>query len=390
MPTRLRHLSGKIRPVATTEMIIVAALVAGAVGMVAVGLAPRRIGTALVIGVGLTATAAAGALGLVALSLVGLWYFGVLHLAYVGLAVAVPLVGAAFGVRVLVDRRLDHRGFAGAGAVVLVLPAAVGWYATHVEPFRLTVDRVSEVVADERAGDDPVRIGVLADLQTTDVGAHERRAVDMLMAEGPDLVLLPGDLFQGSPAAFADHEAELRELLGRLHAPHGVYFVRGDVDPDDYVDRALRGTDIVILDDESVELRVGDRQLLIGGNRLTYAEPPAEALRRELESEDEDGEEETIRILVAHRPDVVLDLAPSSRVDLTIAGHTHGGQVVVPWIGPLVIKTDVPRHVAAGGLHEVAGNPIYVSNGVGVERSQAPQIRLFSPPSVGVVELRDA
>ena len=56
--------------------------------------------------------------------------------------------------------------------------------------------------------------------------------------------------------------------------------------------------------------------------------------------------------------------------------------------GPLVTMSDVPRDVARGGLHEVAGNPIYVSAGVGMERGSAPQVRLFCPPEIGVVTLR--
>jgi hypothetical protein len=81
---------------------------------------------------------------------------------------------------------------------------------------------------------------------------------------------------------FAGQEDELRALLGRLHAPHGVYFVRGDVDHFDFADRAFAGTDVVILDDETVDVAVGDRRLRIGGNRLWYGTPEAVALRREL------------------------------------------------------------------------------------------------------------
>lgn len=60
----------------------------------------------------------------------------------------------------------------------------------------------------------------------------------------------------------------------------------------------------------------------------------------------------------------------------------------MPGFGPLVTLSRVPRHVAAGGLHTVADTPIYVGTGVGLERGQAPQVRLFSRPSVGIVTLR--
>jgi predicted MPP superfamily phosphohydrolase len=323
------------------------------------------------------------ALGLGLLVATGLRSFGVVHLVYLALVVSVPMVGAALVVRSVAGEALA-RPWAAAG-VLLVLPAAVGWYATHVEPYRLRVDRASLALDPRRAGDDTIRIGVLSDLQTNDVGRHEHAAVDLLLAEEPDVILLPGDLFQGSHDQFDANEAELRALLGRLDAPGGTYLVRGDTDPDDRADRAVRGTGIVILDDETVDIEVGDRSLRLGGNRLSYQAPAAVELRRDLEGGPDDG---TIRILVAHRPDALLDLPARGRVDLTVAGHTHGGQVVVPGFGPLVTLTRVPRHVARGGLHQVDGNAIYVSTGVGLERAQAPQLRLFSRPSVGIIELR--
>jgi hypothetical protein len=362
--------------------VTVAAIVAGGVGAWVAWRSTRDLGGTRTTATALAAVAVVAAVSLVVLVAVGLRSFGMVHLAYLVLVVSVPIVGVTLGLRAATTDTLA-RPWA-AVAVLLISPAAVGWYATHVEPYRLRVDRASLAVGPGRSGGDPIRIGVLADLQTNDIRAHEHAAVDLLLAEEPDLILLAGDLFQGSDAQFAAHEEELRELLGRLHAPAGVFVVRGDTDHDDRTDRAVKGTDIVILDDEAADLTIGDRTVQLGGNRLAYHSPAAMELRRDLAGGPEDG---TIRILVAHRPDAVLDLPTDSRVDLTVAGHTHGGQVVVPGFGPPMTLTSVPRRVARGGLHEVAGNAIYVSNGVGMERAQAPQVRFFSPPSVGIVEL---
>jgi hypothetical protein len=382
-----------------TLVLTVVALAAGAAGVMAV---VRSTGTPdasglRAVGWGLAAAAAVGAVAVLPLFVGQMRFFGIVHLAYLGVTIAVPLVGLAVGARVVAGPLPAPWALAG---LVLLLPAPVGWYATHVEPYRLTVDRRTVPIDPARTGDDTVTIGVLADLQTNDVGHHEQAAVDRLLAEEPDLILVAGDLFQGTRAMFAAHEDELRALLARLHAPHGVYFVRGDVDHGDFADRAFAGTDVVILDDEAVDVAVGDRRLRIGGNRLWYGTPEAVALRRELAdgrlaggtdgTGGADGVDGTVRILLAHRPDAVLDLDPSSRIDLTVAGHTHGGQVVLPGIGPLITMSDVPRAVARGGLHQIDGNTIYVSNGVGMERAQAPQVRLFSRPSVGILELVDA
>ena len=96
---------------------------------------------------------------------------------------------------------------------------------------------------------------------------------------------------------------------------------------------------------------------------------------------------EARRILLAHRPDIALLLPPDSGIDLTVSGHTHGGQVAVPLLGPLVTSSRVSRAVAAGGLHDVRGNPLFVSTGVGMTRLDAPQIRLLTQPAVGLITL---
>ena len=90
-------------------------------------------------------------------------------------------------------------------------------------------------------------------------------------------------------------------------------------------------------------------------------------------------------IAVSHRPDNVLTYSEDTTVDLTIAGHTHGGQVSVPGFGPPITFSDVPREVAAGGLHVLNGHPLYVSTGVGIERGQAPQLRFGVRPSVALL-----
>jgi predicted MPP superfamily phosphohydrolase len=369
-----------------TLVLTVVALAAGAAGAV---VATRSTGSSgwRTIGLGLATAAAVGAVAVIPLVVGQMRFFGIVHLAYLGATIAVPLVGLAVAARVATGPLPAPWALAG---LVLLLPAPVGWYATHVEPYRLTVDRRTVPVDPARAGDDPVTIGVLADLQTNHVGDHERAAVDRLLAEEPDLILVAGDLFQGTRGMFAEQEDELRTLLARLHAPHGVYFVRGDVDHYDFADRAFAGTDVVILDDEAVDVAVGDRLLRIGGNRLWYGTPEAVALRRHLAEVADGADDGTLRILLAHRPDAVLDLDRDSRIDLTVAGHTHGGQVVLPGIGPLITMSDVPRAVSRGGLHQIDGNTIYVSNGVGLERAQAPQVRLFSRPSIGILELVDA
>lgn len=377
-----------MRTTALLTTVAVLAAVAGIGALVRWG-AGRRVSVRS-LALGLATSIAAGIVG-VAVVIVG-WRSGrirpdmLVHHAYLVLAVTLPLVGAG---SLVVGLRRGSTGWARIAGVALLVPGALGAYATHVEPYRLRVDSHELAVPEVREGDDPVRVAVMADLQANHIGDHERRAIDEVLALDPDVIILTGDLFQGRSYQLRDERDAFRRELARLQAPSGVFFVRGDVDQG-RIDRTrslLAGLDgITVLEDEVVEVEVGDRTLRIGGTRLDYDSDAADEVRAELLAEPEAG---ALTLLVSHRPDTVLDLPADSRVDLTIAGHTHGGQVVLPVLGPMVRNTGIPRDAARGGLHEVDGNALYVGPGVGMARGEAPQVRFLSRPAVGVVTLRD-
>lgn len=330
---------------------------------------------ALAVGFGATV-----AVGVVSGDLASPW-FAFVHVAYLTAVVSGPLLGLGVAVAGVL-RRAD--GVAVVVALVLLVPAPTGWYATHWAPYALRVDRASLVLPTVRAGRQPLLVGVLSDLQTNRIGGYERRAVSTLLAERPDLIVVTGDLFQGDERQFQAALPAMRQEVARLRAPGGVFAVRGDTDTGSRLDRIVAGTDVEILDYEVVHRRVGDRRVAIGGNELLWAPAPAVAVRKELMA----SAPAEVRILVSHRPDVVLLLPSSSGVDLVVAGHTHGGQVALPLLGPIETFSRISRRVGAGGLHRVEGNPIYVSTGVGLVREQAPQVRFLTRPSVGLVTLR--
>jgi uncharacterized protein len=134
------------------------------------------------------AVALLAAKGIVLLALGVTVPFGVLHVLWLDLVVAIPL--AALLLLVLTRRQAGR--LVRAGAAVAVLLAPVGAYASFVEPERLMLERAELELDPRRAGDRPLRIGVISDIQCEEVGGHEREAVDRLMAERPDLILLAG------------------------------------------------------------------------------------------------------------------------------------------------------------------------------------------------------
>lgn len=297
------------------------------------------------------------------------------------------IVGPWCGVRALL--RSGHGGRVTLAVKVLAVafllfPPVAAW-SRFIEPFRLQIEEVRVPrAADETGGvaveETPrraLRIAVLADIQTDRITDYERDVVVRTLMLSPDVILIPGDLFHGDRSPFLREREAYRALLSRLKPPGGVFFVQGDVDAPEYIEALLEGTGIRWLRDEVVKVEVSGRTVLIAGLLRGLTETATAAVRQ-LEALPKDG----VKLVLCHYGAAVRVLTPGSDVDLVIGGHTHGGQVVIPFFGPPITLSRLPRAAAAGGLHRVDGHSVYVSRGVGLERRYAPRIRFFCPPEV--------
>lgn len=305
----------------------------------------------------------------------GRW-FGLIHLAYLAIA-GVPL-GAALGLliaRFKCAATLSGRDWF--AVPFLCAPAVVCSYASLVAPYQLRLETTTAHVPGRLL---PMKIAVLADIQTDRIGAHERRAMDLAMTQQPDLIVLPGDLLQCAGDRFASEMPKLQELLRTLRAPLGVYAVLGDVDPPLRTRAMLQDTPVRLLQNVCVDLEHRGRIVVIGGVEPNYRSAESRRTIRDLARTPAD-----LRILLTHRPDAILETSKVEGIALVIAGHTHGGQVVIPGWGPPITLSQLPREVAAGGLHPWGRQVLYISRGIGFERSPAPPVRLFCPPEVSLL-----
>ncbi|MEM9083798.1 MAG: metallophosphoesterase [Planctomycetota bacterium] len=290
-------------------------------------------------------------------------------------------------------RRVGVSGLAWVMLVVGVIgPAGLGVWMTFVEPNWFEVERVGVDIKGQEF-DRPVRIAVLSDIQNFEVGAHEARMIELVRAAEPDLIVMPGDLFQmqssrGDAKRFEDASEEFVRLFRELVSIAPTYFSPGNCEWG-YDERSvLRESGVVFLSSRDTALiEIANGRLLLAGTDFAISAKPqwAEPLIEEYASAAESHEAGLV--LLSHSPDSVIRLPGNSRFDLTIAGHTHGGQIRVPFFGPIITATEAPREIASGGLNKHNGNTIYVSRGVGVERLGAPRIRLNCRPVIGVIEL---
>jgi len=269
-----------------------------------------------------------------------------------------------------------------AGAVLLV---AIYARAYRVEPGMLEV-RHHEV--DRTAGMGAwrsLRILHLTDIQSPTIGRHERQALEAGLAAGPALIVMTGDYVQDAMGRHTEPRAaaDLRALMARLGftAPLGVFATDGDAGPPCEVVFARTAVRCLVDASVGVELPGGGTLSITGLSRRHGRERHPEVLRRLLES----APPADARLVISHSPDFA-DALPEP-VDLVLAGHTHGGQVVLPMFGPPRTASRLPR-LFAGGLHDLAGTPVHVSRGVGMERGFAPPLRFLCPPEICVLDVR--
>jgi uncharacterized protein len=241
--------------------------------------------------------------------------------------------------------------------------------------YRFTIERIR---SDLRGLTSGVRVVYLCDLH---FGPFIRRRsvaawIDAALAERPDLVILGGDLVDGW--ASEDVEPLLREL-GRLRAPLGTFATWGNHDyicfgePSGFGER-LEQVGISVLENRGTLVR--DDLFLAGLDDVGEGEPDMAAA---LEGRPEGA----ACLLAAHNPEVLSVVPPV--VGLTLCGHTHGGQVNLPGIGPLVKASHYTQRLVRGWSRQRALG--YVSRGLGV--SLLP-IRLNCPPELTVLELAPA
>ncbi len=292
--------------------------------------------------------------------------FGILRLWSWALFVHAPLL--AVGVAGISWR--SRRWLAWSYVVLSLSLIGVGIDAFFIEPQRLQVSRVKLTSAKLHR---PVKIVVVADLQTDKIGSYERRALEVVAAEKPDLVLFAGDYIQEFDETKRRRlYAEFRELLAQSNLPTStaMFAVRGNIDPGNWYE--LFADSPVTTCEETTGFDVASLHL------TALSQPDSRDLTLRVPAVD------SFHVVLGHHPDFARG---DVRADLLIAGHTHGGQVRLPLLGPLMTLSRIPRRWAAGVTQLDGERTLVVSRGIGMERGDAPRLRFLCRPEIVVIEL---
>ncbi|MEA2569839.1 MAG: uncharacterized protein QOI24_1840 [Acidobacteriota bacterium] len=253
------------------------------------------------------------------------------------------------------------------------IAALFALYAFEIEP-RLLVVRHDSIAIENFP---PLRIALISDIHAGSPFIDDdklMRIVTLTNAEHPDLILILGDsVVQGVTGGRFVPPAHTAEMLGGLRARYGVFGVLGNHDGwlnATRVKLAYEHVGIPTLVNETRTIAIGAQSLtLVGLADLMTGKPDLQLVDRALSP----------MIVMTHSPDIFPRL--SSRATLTVAGHTHGGQVWLPLLGRLIVPSKFGQRYAMGHVVE-NGKHLYVTSGIGtsiipVRFCVAPEIRLL-------------
>jgi uncharacterized protein len=252
------------------------------------------------------------------------------------------------------------------------------YQSRYVNPYRPRLERVSIPVPSEHPGLAGLRIGFITD---THVGPFITaddlaRAAALIAAEQPDLILLGGDYVSESPRYIGSAVEVLKKLVDET--PLGGIAVLGNHDMNvsaPKVTAGLEGMGISVLRNRATSVTFGGETLWIAGideTLLGHPDPPTAF------SQVPAG---AAALALWHEPQFA-EQAAAQGAFLQLSGHTHGGQIRLPGVGPVGLPIHGKRYVM--GLNRADGMAIYTARGVGVYR---PPLRFNCPPEVTIVSL---
>lgn len=250
-------------------------------------------------------------------------------------------------------------------------------YARYIEPNLLMVNREKLVSSNLQT---PLKIVFFGDTHLGEFNDNDQldRIVTKINAEKPDLVIFTGDLI-GSTGDFTVNPEAIAQSLAKIQATYGKVAVMGNheyalLDEYNYTDLMNAGGFTVLVDDwlDISELNVR----LLGLDDVYRGNPDAN-----LTDEAFDG---SYNILITHEPDIVDKMA-SDQVQLVLAGHTHGGQISLPYLTEKILPTNGKKYVK--GLYTIGSagqTKLFVTKGTGMTKLP---FRFMNIPEIVAIEV---
>ena len=255
---------------------------------------------------------------------------------------------------------------------LFIITLLLAGYSYFIEPNKLEVTNYT-IQDKELSG---VKIVFASDFHIKPYGQKRlEKIVEIINKQNPDVVVSAGDFVCGHTEHSTMHPQKIAEGLAKVKSKYGFYTTLGNHDgwyDRWYIKELLEKQNIKVLNNKNEKLQINGKEIFIAGveDMMTAFPNMEDALKGT----------KTPTILLTHTPDVFPDIPRN--VNLTLAGHTHGGQVRLPIIGPIFTASNYGNKYAIGFIEENS-KKLITTRGIGV--SILP-FRFNCPPEIVVIE----
>jgi len=278
----------------------------------------------------------------------------------------------------------ERRKFLQAGSLVSIglatAPITTFGYAAFIANSKPVLNKVSLKMPGLPKGLEGLKIVQISDLHVNQfIGRSDMESLtESISEEKPDIIVITGDFVSNSVKYIPECGSGLKQLT----APHGVYGCLGN---HDYytgakeVRNQMESIGINMLLNSSEEIVIHGEKLSIAGlDDLWVGKPDFEAALIDTESSD-------MVILLSHNPDT-FPTAANHNVNLTLSGHTHGGQIGLKLLGNHYSLVNLVTPYVKGEFN-IGSSKLYVNRGIG---TVGPPIRLNSTPEITIFRLESS
>ncbi len=245
-------------------------------------------------------------------------------------------------------------------------------YGFFVEPYWIDVTTIE--IQTEKFNHTSLRLVHISDLHCEQKVRNEEKLVKLINGIQPDIIIFTGDTLN-TPAALQLLKGTLKQLKAKL----AKFAVQGNFDVWYWSDLDLFGdTGFEVLDRKTISMQKDGETFSISGLSCQSSTTCRSLLKN--------NQSNIFNIFLYHYPDLIEDLSDLN-VDLYLAGHTHGGQVAMPFYGALVTLSRFGKKYEAG-MYTVNETILYINRGIGMEGGHIPRVRFFARPEVTVFDIR--
>ncbi len=244
-------------------------------------------------------------------------------------------------------------------------------YGFFVEPYWL---EVKYITLQSPKIEHSLRIVQISDIHSDPQVRLENKVPKVIEKLKPDLIVFTGDS-ANSLASLSN----FRNLMRKLADIAPIYAIRGnwDISTSRIPDR-FKGLKLCELNDSAILVTVRNDHVWLCG-KPTSSKRKLKDIIKNIPSND-------YKIFLYHYPDAIYE-ARANNIDLYLAGHTHGGQVALPFYGALITASKYGKKFESG-LYKVDNTYLYINKGLGMEGESAPRVRFFARPEITVIDIK--